>query len=124
MILNFLCFEQNLISYLIDFSLRSIPLNNNNNTQETTDGCSTPPVFRHLNAEFRQQLKLKDKRSPESTKTTITTTATLTISTTTNNSTDSQELVTLESVETNGVAIPDDGHKFLKVRIKLHLFFS
>ncbi|XP_046631402.1 uncharacterized protein LOC124311124 [Daphnia pulicaria] len=97
--------------------LKSIPIHNNNNTQETTDGCATPPVFRHLNAEFRQQLKLKDKRSPESTKPMVAT-AELTIETTaattiTNNCTP----ITRESVEsTNGEAIPvDDGHKFLKI---------
>lgn len=88
----------------------SIPLHNNNNTQETTDGCATPPVFRHLNAEFRQQLKLKDKRSPESTKTVV---ATVELTTIASNN-DSQ--VTRESVETNGETTPiDDGHKFLKV---------
>jgi hypothetical protein len=99
------------------FVSHSIPIHNNNNTQETTDGCATPPVFRHLNAEFRQQLKLKDKRSPESTKPMVAT-AELTIETTaattiTNNCTP----ITRESVEsTNGEAIPvDDGHKFLKV---------
>lgn len=91
------------------FSLLSIPLNNNNNTQETTDGCSTPPVFRHLNAEFRQQLKLKDKRSPESTKPIVSETIATPI--------DSDELnIPQESTETNGTAVPiDDGHKFLKV---------
>lgn len=97
------------------YSPFSIPLNNNNNTQETTDGCSTPPVFRHLNAEFRQQLKLKDKRSPESTKPMISI-ATLPITTAATYLTPT----TQESVETNGVveATPiDDGHKFLKVEI-------
>ncbi|XP_057379388.1 uncharacterized protein LOC130701428 [Daphnia carinata] len=90
--------------------LKNIPLHNNNNTQETTDGCATPPVFRHLNAEFRQQLKLKDKRSPESTKTVV---ATVELTTIASNN-DSQ--VTRESVETNGEATSiDDGHKFLKI---------
>jgi hypothetical protein len=101
----------------------SIPLHNNNNTQETTDGCATPPVFRHLNAEFRQQLKLKDKRSPESTKPTVAT-AELTIDqqqfetkTATTTITNNCTHITRESVEsTNGEATPvDDGHKFLKV---------
>ena len=33
-------------------------------TKDVPDGCQTPPVFRHLNAEFRQQLQVKNKRSP------------------------------------------------------------
>ena len=37
-----------------------------NEAEETvsSEECCGPPVFRHLNAEFRQQLKLKNKRSP------------------------------------------------------------
>lgn len=48
---------------------KSIALNNNNVTEvEETVSGDGPPVFRHLNAEFRQQLKLK-KRSQSTDKT-------------------------------------------------------
>lgn len=97
-------------------------MNNNNNTITTSkdvpDGCQTPPVFRHLNAEFRQQLQVKNKRSPS---------AALSASPSPVKEVPPHipALDLQESLKTNGTAEQlDDGHKFLKVTRFFCCFFK